>query len=92
MCVQSLSRVLLFATPQIVVHQSPLPIGLPRQEYWSGLPFPTPGNLPDLGIIRTSPSYPAVAGKFFLTEPPGKPWLYNTFCNKFIILFTQKAH
>ena len=42
----------------------------PRQEYWSGLPFPSPGDLPDPGI---EPPSPALAGKFFTTEPPGKP-------------------
>ena len=40
-----------------------------RQEYWSGLPFPTPGDLPDLGI---NPESPALAGGFFTTVPPGK--------------------
>ena len=43
--------------------------GIPRQEYWSGLPFPSPGDLPNLGI---EPMSPAVAGGFFTTEPPGK--------------------
>jgi len=41
----------------------------PRQEYWSGLPFPSPGDLPDPEI---EPTYPALAGVFFTTEPPGK--------------------
>ena len=41
-----------------------------RQEHWSGLPFPTPGNLPDPGIKLVSP---ALAGEFFTTKPPGKP-------------------
>ena len=44
-----------------------------RQEHWSGLPFPTPGNLPDPGIELASPVSPALAGEFFITEPPGKP-------------------
>ena len=46
-------------------------MGFPRQEYWSGLPFPSPGNLPTAGIKPTSP---ALAGEFFTTEPPGKPF------------------
>ena len=50
--------------------KGPLSIGLPRQEYWSGLPFPSPGGLPDPGI---KPESPALAGGFFTTEPPGKP-------------------
>ena len=49
--------------------QAPLPMEFPRQEYWSGLPFPSPGDLPDPGIKPTSP---ALAGKFFTTEPPGQ--------------------
>ena len=48
----------------------------PRQEYWSGLPFPFPGDLPDPGIEPMSPVSPALAGGFFTTEPPGKPHLH----------------
>ena len=48
-----------------------LSMGFSRQEYWSGLPFPSPGDLPDLGI---EPASPALAGIFFTTQPPGKPW------------------
>ena len=44
-----------------------------RQEYWSWLPFPPPGDLPDPGIEPTSPASPALAGGFFTTEPPGEP-------------------
>ena len=44
-----------------------------RQEYWSGLPFPPPGDLPDPGIKLESSASPALAGRFFATEPPGKP-------------------
>jgi len=44
-----------------------------RQEYCSGLPFPSPGELPDPGIKPMSPVSPALAGRFFTTEPPGKP-------------------
>ena len=50
--------------------QAPLSVRFLRQEYWSGLPFPSPGNLPDLQIEPTSP---ALAGRFFTTEQPGKP-------------------
>ena len=59
-----------FATPWTVAHQAPLSMGCSRQEYWSGLPFPSPGDLPDPGIEHASP---ALAGGFFTTEPPGKP-------------------
>ena len=48
----------------------------PRQEYWSGLPFPTPGDLLNTGIEPVSPGSPALAGRFFTTEPPGKPLFY----------------
>ena len=51
--------------------QAPLSMGFPRQEYWSGLPFPPPGDLPDPGI---EPVSPALAGRFFTPEPPEKPY------------------
>ena len=54
--VKSLSCVRLFATPWIVAHQAPLSMGFSRQEYWSGLPFPSPGDLPDPGIEPKSPA------------------------------------
>ena len=59
-----------FATPQTVARQTPLSMGFPRQEYWSGLPFASPGDLLD---PRIEPESPALAGRFFTTEPPGKP-------------------
>ena len=68
--VQSLSRVRLFVTPWTVARQAPLSMGLSWQEYWSGLPFPSPGDLPDPGI---GPVSPALAGGFFTTKPPEKP-------------------
>ena len=46
-------------------------MGFSMQEYWSGLPFPSPGNLPDPWI---KPTLPALAGEFFTTEPPGQPY------------------
>ena len=48
-------------------------MGFPRQEYWSGLPFPSPGYLPDPGIEPLSPESPCIAGGFFTAEPVGKP-------------------
>ena len=56
--------------PWTVAHQAPLSMGFPRQEYWSGLPFPPPGDLPDPGIKLVSP---ALEGRFFTAEPLGKP-------------------
>ena len=67
---QLLSRVQLFATPWTVAPQAPLSMGFSRQGYWLGLPFPSPGDLPNPGIKATSP---ALAGRFFTTELPGKP-------------------
>ena len=57
-----------FAIPWTVVHQAPLSIGLPRQEYWSGLPSPSPGDLPDPGIEPVSLASPASAGGSFTTR------------------------
>ena len=62
-----------FETPWTVAHKAPLSVEFPRQEDWSGLPFPTPGDLPNPGIEPASPVSPALAGGFFTTEPCGKP-------------------
>ena len=64
--VKSLSRVQLFATPWTVAYQAPPSMGFSRQEYWSGLPFPSPGHLPHPGIETVSPA------DALLSEPPGK--------------------
>ena len=66
-----------FVTPGTVACQAPLSMGLPRQDYWSGLPFTPPWNLPDLGIKTTSSlAFPALVDGFFTTGPPRKPsWL-----------------
>ena len=68
-CAQSLSGVQLLATPWTVACQAPLSMGFPRQEYWSRLPFPPPGDLPHPGI---KPVSPALAGGFFIPESPRK--------------------
>ena len=65
-----LSHVQLFATLWTIARQSPLSMEFSKQEYWSGLPFPIPGDLPDLGV---KPMSLALAGEFFTTEPSGKP-------------------
>ena len=67
-----LSCVRLFETPWTVAHQAPLSMKFSRQEYWSGLPFPSPGDLPDLGIKPTSLVSPELADKFFTIVLPGK--------------------
>ena len=85
---KSLSRVWLFAPPWTVAHEAPLTMGFPRQIYWSGLPFPSPGDLPDPGIEPMSLTFPAFSGRFFTTsttwEAPfntykGRYKYYNTF-------------
>ena len=63
-----LSRVRLFATPWTVAYQAPLSMGFSRQEYWSGLPFPSPGDLPDPGV---KPGSPALQADALPSEPPG---------------------
>ena len=68
--VKSLSRVRLFATLWTVAYQASLSMGFSRQEYWSGLPFPSPGDLPDPGI---KPGSPALEADALTSEPPGKP-------------------
>ena len=91
MCVyQSLSRVRLFATPWNGAHQAPLSMEFSRQEYWSELPFPAAGSLPDPGIKHVSP---ALAGGFFTTEPPGKPSsvVYLSPKSYFLFLFILKS-
>ena len=72
-CVQSFDRVQLFGTLWTVACQAPLSMGSSRQEYWSGLPFPTPSDLLNPGTQPESLVSPALAGDFFTTVPPGKP-------------------
>ena len=67
--VNSLSRVWLFATPWTAAHQAPPSMGFSRQEYWSGFPFPSPGDLSDAGI---EPGSPAFQADTLTSEPPRK--------------------
>ena len=62
------SHVQLFATPWTVAHQAPLSMGFSRQEYWRGLTFPSPGDLPNKGIQPTSLISPVLTGGFFTTS------------------------
>ena len=80
---KSLSRVQLFATPWTVAYEASLSMGFSRQEYWSGLPFPSPGDLPDPGIEPGSPTLEAEA---LTSEPPGKPYL-NTNKSDVLVSF-----
>ena len=61
-------HVQFFVTPQTIARQPPLSTGFSRQEYWSGLPYPPPGDLPDPGIEHMSLTSPALAGGFFTTS------------------------
>ena len=68
-CAQSLSGAQLFGTLWTIAPQTSLSMRFSRQEYWNGLPFPPPGDLSNPGVKHASP---ALAGRFFTTEPPGK--------------------
>ena len=75
--VKSLSRVRFFATPWTVAYQAPPSMGFSRQEYWSGLPFPSPEDLPSPGIEPVSPALQT--NGTLPSEPPGKPRYTNYY-------------
>ena len=90
--VQSLSSVQLFCDPMDCSCQAPLSVGFPRQEYWSRLPYPCPGDLLDL---RFNPVSPALASRFFTTKPPGKsssvrPGIYPSMFSMFVELYKHR--
>ena len=60
-------------TPWTIAHQAPLSMRFLKQEYWSGLPLPSPEDLPDPGIESASLGSPVLASRFFTTDPSGKP-------------------
>ena len=80
---KSLSHVRLFATPWTVAYQAPPSVGFSRQEYWGGLPFPSPGDLPNPGI---EPGSPALQADALPPEPPGKTAICKA-CQTAILLF-----
>ena len=87
----SLSHVQPFATPRAVPHQAPLSMGFSRQVYWSGLPCPPPGDLPDPGIEPMSLKSPALAAWFFTTSDTWEaPYMciYVCIC-MFILKYTH---
>ena len=92
---KSLSHVRLFVTPWTAAHQTPPSMGFSRQEYWSGLPFPSPRNLPNPGIETSSPTKQAEA---LTSEPPGKPLVtehernYHISHSVLIDLFQLRAY
>ena len=79
--VKLLSHVWLFASPWTVAYQASLSMGFSRQEYWSGLPFPSPGDLPDTGI---EPGSPALEAGALTSESPAKGFL-PTVVDKMVI-------
>ena len=93
-CAQLLSRASLLATPWTVTLQAPLSVGFSRQEYWSWLPCPPPGALPNSGI---KPRSPASQVDSLLSEPPGKPLFYVLKATQYIdygyaIVYLKNLH
>ena len=86
--VQLLSRVRLFATSWTVAHQALLSMEFSRQEYWSGLPFPSPADLPDPAIKTQSP---ALQMDSLPSEPPGKPHVY-VHISMYLLSFYTHGH
>ena len=79
------SHVGLFVIPQTVTHQAPLSMAFPRQEYWSGSPFPPPGDRPDPEIEPGSPRSPALTGGFFTASAT---WEAPTLRNRILTILT----
>ena len=74
--VKSLSHIRLFTTPWTIAHKAPPSMECSRQEYWNGLPFPSPGDLPDAGIELGSP---ALRTDNLPSEPPGNPYMERMY-------------
>ena len=89
MCTHVLSHVQLFAILWTVACRAPLSRGFPRQEYWSRLPFPPLGDLPDSGI---EPMSPTLAGRFFTSEPSGKSLKVLIYHQLFWILTSEALY
>ena len=86
MCVCAFSYIQFFATSETVAHQAPLSMEFSRQEYWSVLPFPSPGDLPDPEIKPTSRVSPALACRFFTTVTHGKPIFSYKCINNYVFM------
>ena len=85
--VRSLSRVYLFVTPWTVAYEAPLSMGFSRQAYWNGLPFPSPGDLPNPGIEPGSPALQADAFTIWATwEAHKKGYMPNNWCSQTMVL------
>ena len=74
------------ATPWTAVCQTPVSMGFPKQEYWSGLPLPSPGDILHPGI---EPASPALAGEFYTTKPPGKPPFFPCFSGELQLIHSH---
>ena len=86
-CVLScFSHVQLFVAPRTAARQAPLSMGFSRQEYWSGLPCPPPGDLPNPGIEPESPVSPALAGRFFTTSVTGEAQYTHTHIHIHVVV------
>ena len=86
---KSLSRVQLFVTPWTVAYQAPPAIGFSRQEFWSGLPLPSPGDLPNPGI---KPRSSALQANSLQSEPPGKPFTVYIFVQVHVLCRAVLTH
>ena len=89
MKVKLLSCIRLYVTPQTVACQVPLSMGFSRQEYWSGLPFPSPGDLPK---PRIKPGSPELQADSLPSEPPGNPYMRVNIITKIINVSRNKAN
>ena len=78
-----------FVTPWVVAHQVPLSMGFLRQEYWSGLPFPSPGGVPDLGI---KPGSPALQADSLPPDPLGKHKYIQIPCHVYFHRLSLSLH
>ena len=89
----SFSRVRFFVTPGTVVHPAPLSMGFSRQESWSGLPCPPPGNLLDPGIKPMSLMFPALAGRFFTISTTWEAYVYiNEYYSAIVVVIQLPSH
>ena len=91
-CVLSrFSRARLFATLWTVAHQAPLSMGFSRQGYWSGLPFPSPGDLPDPGIESTSPATPALQVDSLLLSHWMSPFIWQRETKQALVIILMRV-
>ena len=87
--IRTLSHVRLLVTPWTTAHQAPLSMKFSRQEYWSWLPFPSPGDCPDAG---TEPGSPALQADSLPSEPPGKPIIMQSGCKYMLCSFESQLN